>query len=97
MMAAKELLVPSTAAANGNEVLRAFIANGGLQVSIVRGFEQPATWGLLLADVARHAARIFAMETSLSEADVLAQICDMFDAEMARPTDLGSTEQLHEN
>jgi hypothetical protein len=48
-------------------------------------------WGLLLVDIARHAARAYARESAMSEEEALAQILDMFEAEIARPTDMGST------
>ena len=46
---------------------------------------------MLIADVARHAARIFANETRLTESDALERIRSMFDAEMDAPTDPGTT------
>jgi len=97
-MAAKELPVPATADVPGShEVLRAFIVNGGLQVGMLRAFDKPEMWGLLLADIARHAARIFAAEDRTGERQALDKICDMFDAEMARPTDLGTTQAERKN
>jgi predicted transcriptional regulator len=48
-------------------------------------------WGLLLVDIARHAARAYARETSYTEAEALARVVDMFEAEIARPTDIGKT------
>jgi hypothetical protein len=48
-------------------------------------------WGMLLVDIARHAARAFSRETDLSEQEALARIVDMFQAELARPSDLGET------
>ena len=48
-------------------------------------------WGLLLVDVARHAARAYARESGFSEEEALARILDMFEAEIARPTDTGNT------
>jgi Domain of unknown function (DUF5076) len=45
----------------------------------------------LLVDVARHAARAYAREGSYTEEEALARIVDMFEAEIARPTDTGST------
>ena len=44
-------------------------------------------WGLLLADVARHAANAYANEGS-DPMVVLARIREMFDAEMFEPTDV---------
>ncbi|HEX4862175.1 MAG TPA: DUF5076 domain-containing protein [Rhizomicrobium sp.] len=97
-MTAKQLPVPASADVPGsNEVLRAFIVNGGLQVALIRAFDKPDVWGVLLADIARHAARIFAREDKIAEADALEKICNMFDAEMARPTDLGTTDAQRKN
>jgi hypothetical protein len=48
-------------------------------------------WGLLLVDIARHAARAYARESEFTEEEALARIVEMFEAEIARPTDLGNT------
>ena len=73
------------------EVLRAFVVDGGLSIAFTRAFEEPDMWGMLLVDIARHAARAFSRETDLSEQEALARIVDMFDAELARPSDPGET------
>jgi hypothetical protein len=76
---------------DATEVLRAFVVDGGLSIAFQRAFEEPDMWGLLLVDVARHAARAYARESTFSEEEALARILDMFEAEIARPTDMGST------
>ena len=48
----------------------------------------------IIADVARHAARIFAKETKLTEDEALERIRAMFDAEMDAPTDPGTTSAI---
>ena len=48
-------------------------------------------WGLLLVDIARHAARAYARESDYSEEEALGRILEMFEAELERPTDLGTT------
>jgi hypothetical protein len=48
-------------------------------------------WGLLLVDIARHAARAYARESGYTEDEALSRIVDMFEAEIARPTDMGTT------
>ena len=73
------------------EVLRAFVVDGGLSIAFTRAFEEPDMWGLLLVDIARHAARAYAKESEFTEDEALARIIDMFEAEIERPTDLGST------
>jgi len=75
-----------------SEVVRAFIANGALEVHLQRAFDDPAVWGILLADIARHAARVFESEGVCSEDDALESIQSMFEAELDAPTDEGTTE-----
>jgi Domain of unknown function (DUF5076) len=76
---------------DATEVLRAFVLDGGLSIAFQRAFEEPDVWGLLLVDVARHAARAYARESNYSEEEALQRIVEMFEAELARPTDMGST------
>ena len=76
---------------DATEVLRAFVVDGGLSIAFTRAFEEPDMWGLLLVDIARHAARAYARETSYTEAEALARVVDMFETEIARPTDIGKT------
>jgi hypothetical protein len=76
---------------DATEVLRAFVVDGGLSIAFARAFEEPDMWGLLLVDVARHASRAYARESAYTEEEALKRIIDMFDAEIARPTDMGST------
>jgi hypothetical protein len=73
------------------EILRTFVVDGGLSIAFTRAFEEPDMWGLLLVDVARHAARAYARESSYTEEEALTRILEMFEAEIARPTDLGDT------
>ena len=46
---------------------------------------------VLLVDLARHAARAYARESGYTEDEALTRIVDMFEAEINRPTDMGST------
>ena len=75
----------------GYEVLRAAIAEGNLHISLRRAFDEPETWGILLADVARHIGRIYALEAGMRENEVVDKVWAMFEAEMERPTDIGKT------
>lgn len=90
------LHAPPTALENGGtEVLRAAVlTDGNLQVTLRRAFDDPEVWGMLLADVARHAARIFAVETKVNEDTALERIRQLFDAELDSPTDLGTTNSI---
>jgi len=76
---------------DATEVLRAFVIDGGLSIAFQRAFEEPDMWGLLLVDIARHAARAYARESDYTEEDALERIVEMFEAEIARPTDTGTT------
>jgi Domain of unknown function (DUF5076) len=57
---------PAALEQGGVEIVRAVIIDGGLHVSLRRAFDEPDIWGILLADVARHVARIYATESSLT-------------------------------
>jgi len=76
---------------DATEVLRAFVVDGGLSIAFTRAFEEPDMWGLLLVDIARHAARAYAQESTYTEEEALARVIEMFEAEIARPTDVGNT------
>jgi hypothetical protein len=78
---------------DATEVSRAFVLDRGLSIAFTRAFEEPDMWGLLLVDIARHAARAYAQETSYTEDEAMARIVDMFEAEIAQPTDMGTTAQ----
>src|SRR6202171_2439 len=76
---------------DATEVLRAFVLDGGLSIAFTRAFEEPDMWGRVLVDIARHAARAYARESAYTEDEALTRIVDMFDAEIERPTDMGTT------
>ena len=83
---------PDALEKGGHEVLRASIVEGGVSVALRRSFDEPFTWGILLVDLARHAARIYALETSMSEDEALDAIRAGMEAELDRATDLGTTQ-----
>src|ERR671937_2899442 len=84
-------LPPAVFEEGGVEVLRAVIIDGGLHVSLRRAFDDPEAWGMLIADVTRHIARIYANEKQMPEEETLARVRAIFEAEMDAPTDPGST------
>ena len=89
------LHVPPTALEHGGvEVLRAAIVEGGLHVSLRRAFDDPDPWGMLLADVTRHIARIYALESALTEDQVIERVRAIYTAEMESPTDPGTTNAI---
>jgi hypothetical protein len=69
------------------EVLRVWTAPGSpQQVTLQTTWEDPGTWGLILVDAARHAARAYSREGHDPYA-VLIRIREIFDVEWASPTD----------
>jgi hypothetical protein len=89
------LHIPPTALEQGGvEVLRAAIVEGGLHVSLRRAFDDPEAWGMLIADIARHVARIYSTEGKFPEEQTIERIRAIFDAEMDAPTDPGTTSAL---
>ena len=89
------LVIPPTALEQGGvEVLRAGIVDGGLHVSLRRAFDDPEAWGMLIVDVVRHVARIYATEDKFPEQETLERIRALFNAEMDAPTDPGTTSAI---
>jgi hypothetical protein len=85
----QELELPPIANSDSQavEVLRVWAAPGQPQQMTLRTtWKDSGAWGLLLADVARHAAKAYANEGH-NPADVLGRIRQLLDAEFANPTD----------
>jgi hypothetical protein len=69
------------------EVLRVWAIPGeAQQFSLITAWREPGTWGLLLADLARHVAKAYANE-GLNEVETLVRIRQFLDAEFSMPTD----------
>jgi hypothetical protein len=85
---------PTALEKGGTEVLRAAIVDGGLHVSLRRAFDDPEAWGMLIADVTRHVARIYRTESNMPEERTIERIRNIFDAEMDAPTDPGTTSAI---
>jgi hypothetical protein len=88
-------LPPDVLEKGGVEILRASVVDGAVSVALRRAFDDPFTWGILLVDLARHAARVYALETDMTEDQAMAAIGDAFRAEIENPTDPGSTQALN--
>ena len=98
MAGPREQPIPPDALANDEavEILRAFVVDGGLSIAFTRGFDDPSMWGMMLVDVARHAARAYAKEGVMEEGAALQRIAEMFETEMAHQTDPGRTSERNE-
>ena len=65
---------PDVEARGGTEILRLFICEGALTLSMQRAFEQPDMWGRVLAELAMHVAQIYAHETGITAEEALGDI-----------------------
>jgi hypothetical protein len=88
-MALNELGVPPKAVADPTafEIARVWVAAGGQQVSLKHyQWPDPAAWGILLADLARHLGVAY-QESGRDRLDTIRRIREGFDAEMESATD----------
>jgi len=85
---------PAALEKGGNEVLRATVVEGALHISLIRAFEDPGLWGVALADITRHVARIYSTGHNIPEQRIIDHIRMAFDGEMDAPTDLGTTSAI---
>src|SRR5712691_6939615 len=93
MSESDQLVVPSPAKDDPNsvELARIWVANKGQHVSLRMGvWSDPAAWGILLADLARHVANAYHEDAGLDRRDTLRRIEKMFKKELASPTDKAS-------
>ncbi len=89
-MSANELPIPPAARddASARELVRIWAAAGAKHVAIATGlWKDPAAWGLVLVDLARHVAGAYAQTDGSTEDAVLRRIREAFDAEWSNPTD----------
>ncbi len=86
---------PDAVEKGGIEILRASVVDGAVSIAMRRAFDDPFTWGVLLVDLARHAARVYAMETDISEEEAMAAISAGMQAELNDPSDPGSTQAIN--
>jgi hypothetical protein len=77
------------------EILTVWAAPGKVQQFTIRStYKDPAAWGLLLVDIARHVSRAYAAEGE-DEKRVLERIRSGFEAEWSNPTDIPKTIEIH--
>lgn len=84
-----ELQIPEAAKKDSEavEILRIWIAGGSQHVSLKRGvWEDPAAWGLILADLGKHVANAYAAD-GMDRAEALRRVYQGLQAEMESPTD----------
>jgi hypothetical protein len=83
-----ELPIPSVAAADATEIARVWVDGDQQHLTLrVDVWDDPAAWGVLFADIARHVASALQEEEGRDPGATLARIKLGFDAELQRPTD----------
>ncbi len=87
----QELTIPPGAFEDpkSREMLRAWIAKGGLHCSLRIGTwkdKEAFAWGIVLSDAARHVADALQKENGTNRQETLAAIRESFDREMETPT-----------
>jgi hypothetical protein len=82
---------PALASApEAREILRVWVTPQWqrMEVALTLGHSDPSVWGIALADIARHAAKAYALNSKMSENEALTRIKQVFDAEWSSPTEL---------
>jgi uncharacterized protein DUF5076 len=70
------------------EVLRVWVAERGQHVSIRSGaWEDPAAWGVVLADLARHVAHAHHLKSRVNEEEFLGRVLESFYDEIEDPSE----------
>jgi len=70
------------------ELVRVWVAHGQQHVSLATNiWDDPAAWGIMLVDLARHIASAYEQSTGNSHAASLKRIREGFDAEWGNATD----------
>jgi len=85
----KSLPIPEAAAVDEDaiELVRVWAASGKLHISIATSvWEDPAAWGIVLVDLANHAAKAYELEGSADYQQTLSRIKNGFDAEWGSST-----------
>lgn len=78
---------PAETSSDANEIARIWAVDGSMFVTLSHGaWDDPAAWGLMLVDIARHAANSYEHHDGIPAADALARIREGFDAEWSSPT-----------
>ena len=85
-----QLQIPDAASKDPKsfELLRLWVANKDQHVSLRTGvWDDPAAWGMMLADMARHIANSYQQDKGLDRSQTLKRIKAALDVELASPTD----------
>jgi hypothetical protein len=89
-MHARQLRIPPAAVrdAKAVELVRVWAAQGNQHVTLATNlWKDPAAWGIMLVDLAKHVASAYQQTTGKDFVDVLKRIKQGFDAEWDTATD----------
>jgi hypothetical protein len=83
-----ELIVPPIVLSDPKayEVARIWVAHKGQHVTLNMVWDDPAAWGIMLVDFARHVANFFHQEKGFSVDAVMERLKEGFDAEWSHHT-----------
>jgi hypothetical protein len=87
----KELIIPQVARADKDayEVARVWVARKDQHVSLNVGvWKDPAAWGILLSDLAKHVANAYVATAGMEFEDALSRISAGLIAELSSPTEI---------
>jgi uncharacterized protein DUF5076 len=80
--------VAATTDAKSFEILRVWVADKGQHTSLRADvWSDPAAWGIMLADLARHVTNSYHQSAGLDQVKTLRRIKAVLDAELGSPTD----------
>lgn len=83
-----DIIAPFVSKRGWPELVRVWAAGGAQHVALAAGlWQDPAAWGIVLADLARHVSRAYEQTQGVSQVDVLKRIREALDAEWGHPTD----------
>lgn len=89
-MADNELTIPEAARRDPRsvELLRVWLVGGRQHVSLRVGvWDDPAGWGIMLADLARHVANAYQQQMGLDRTKTLERVKAGWEAEFSSPSD----------
>jgi hypothetical protein len=94
----KQLPIPDSAQTDPRaiELARIWAAGGKQHVTLATGFwSDPAAWGIMLVDLAKHVANAYEKSSGMNRQEVLHRLRQGFDAEWSTATD-SPTEEIKE-
>src|SRR5688572_25274173 len=92
----RQLAIPGVAFRDPKavELLRLWAANGQQHVALATGvWDDPASWGIMLVDLAKHIANAYEQTNGSNRDEVLARLKEGFDAEWSFKTDVPKSER----